>query len=64
MTFRNVGTALRSYTAAQLDSLVAKFGPGGTEYADAIKPGTLVWDTTNSVVKVYNGTSFATIAFD
>lgn len=61
MAFRNVGTSLRNYTTAQLAALVAKFGPTGTQEVGAIKPGTLVFNTTTTKVMVYNGTDFADV---
>lgn len=61
MAFRNIGTSLRTYTTAQLTALVAKFGPTGTQEVGAIKPGTLVFNTTTSKVIFYNGTDFANV---
>lgn len=58
MAFRNVGLSLRHYTTTQLTDLVARFGPTGTQEANAIKPGTLVYNTTAAEVQMYNGTTF------
>lgn len=61
MVFRNVGLSLRSYTTAQLAALVARFGPSGTQQANAIKPGTMIWESTVGAVMVYDGTAFVTL---
>lgn len=57
-----MGRGLQAYTTVQLDALVAKFGPAGTQEVNAIAPGTLVWDTTATAVKVFNGTGFVALA--
>jgi len=61
MAFRNVGLSLRNYTTAQITALVARFGPTGTQEVDAIKPGTLVFNTTTTKVMMYTGTDFANV---
>lgn len=61
MAFRNVGTSLRNYTTAEIAALVAKFGPTGTQDANSIRVGTLVFNTTTSKVMFYNGTDFANV---
>ena len=59
MAFRNIGTRLRNYTTAEIAALVAKFGPTGTQDANAIRVGTLVFNTTTSKVMFYNGTDLS-----
>jgi hypothetical protein len=61
MAFRNVGLSLRNYTTAQIAALVARFGPTGTQEVGAIKPGTLVFNTTTTKVMMYTGTDFANV---
>ena len=62
MAFRNIGPATRTYTTAQITDLITRFGPSGTQEADAIKPGTVVWDSTTGTQKIYNGTTFVASA--
>lgn len=61
MTFRNVGRVHRQYTTTQITALVTKFGPAGTQEANAIAPGTIVFDSVTGALKVFNGTVFLTI---
>ena len=61
MAFRNVGLSLRNYTTAQIAALVVRFGPTGTQEVGAIKPGTLVFNTTTTKVMMYTGTDFANV---
>lgn len=61
MAFRNVGLSLRNYTTTQVASLVTRFGPTGTQEANAIKPGTLIWNSTTAAVQEYNGTTFVNV---
>lgn len=58
-----IGQGLAKYTTTQLTDLVAKFGATGTQEANALAVGTLVFDTTAVAVKVFNGTEFAALAF-
>lgn len=58
MAYRNFGPASRSYTTAQITDIVTRFGPTGTQEANAIKPGTTVWDETAGTAKTFNGTTF------
>ena len=61
MTFRNVGRVHRQYTTTQIAALVTKFGPSGTQEANAIAPGTIVFDTSVGALKLFNGTAWLTI---
>lgn len=63
MAFRNVTGSKppRSYTTEELDGLISRYGPEGTNYQDAIAPGTLVWDSTEKVLKVFNGEEFVAV---
>jgi hypothetical protein len=62
MAFRNVAGSFRTYTTTQITALVAAFGPTGTQEVNAIKPGTVVFDTTANMIKVFNGTAFIATA--
>jgi len=57
-----IGRGLATFTTTQLTALVGRFGPTGTQEANAIAVGTLVFDTTVSAVKVFNGTDFVALA--
>lgn len=58
MALRNVGLSLRSYTTAQLATLITRFGPAGTQEINGIAPGTLVYNSTTGGMMVFNGTTF------
>lgn len=55
MTFRSFGLGVRGYTTTQLTDIETKYGVTGTVEAWAIRPGTLVRDTTTGQMKVYDG---------
>jgi len=57
-----IGQGLAQFTTAQLTDFIARFGSTGTEGANQLAVGTLVWDTTANAVKVYNGTAFVALA--
>ena len=58
MASRNIGLSLRGYTTAQIASLIARFGPAGTQDANTIRTGTLIRNTSTDKVQVFDGLIF------
>lgn len=59
MAFRYIG---RSYTTTQLVDLVSRLGSTGTQFLNAIEPGTVVFNTTSHKLVVFNGISFEDVS--
>lgn len=57
-----IGRGLATFTTVQLDEMVEKFGPEGTQEVNGLAAGTLVFDTTESAVKVFDGEVFVALA--